>query len=132
MSEPDSAQISSSIGDNSEDNIEDDTVAFCAATGTARQPDFTQHQGQVCHRGSQIQLESRFDPIVPRQLYLPVHLLGLDALLGSVGPVAGNVKLEDDGVMDHPIDGRAAAYWPARFHYRKAVAPLKPVNFRDH
>ena len=33
-----------------------------------------------------------------RQLVLPVHLLGLDALLGSVGPVAGDVKLQDDGV----------------------------------
>ena len=62
MSEPDSAQIGRSIGDNKEDNIEDDAVACCAATGTARQPDFAQHQGQVGHRGRQIHLESRLDP----------------------------------------------------------------------
>ena len=40
-----------------------------------------------------------------RQLFLPVHLLGLAPLLGRVGPVAGDVKLEDDGVMDHPVNG---------------------------
>ena len=56
MSEPDSAQIGRRIGDNSvdiiEDDIADDAVAFCTATGTARQPDFAQLQGQVGHRGS--------------------------------------------------------------------------------
>ena len=62
MSEPDNAQIGRSISDNSADIIEDDAVAICAATGTARQPDFTQHQGQVGHRGGQIQLEFRLDP----------------------------------------------------------------------
>ena len=46
MSEPDGAEIGRRIGDNSADNIEDDAVAFCAATGTARQPDFARHQGQ--------------------------------------------------------------------------------------
>ena len=35
---------------------------------------------------------------VPRQLFLPVHLLGLAPLLSSVGAVAGDVKLQDDGV----------------------------------
>ena len=35
MSEPDSAVIGRSIGDNSVDIIEDDAVAFCTATGTA-------------------------------------------------------------------------------------------------
>ena len=62
MSEPDSARIGRCIGDNSEGIIEDDAVARCAATGTARQPDFARHQGQVGHRGCQIQLESRLDP----------------------------------------------------------------------
>ena len=66
MSEPDSAEISRSTGDNSvdniEDDIEDDAVACCAATGTARQSDFAQRQGEVGHRGRQVQLESRFDP----------------------------------------------------------------------
>ena len=58
MSEPDRAEIGRRIGDDSVD----DTVACCAATGTARPPDFAQHQGQVGHRGRQVQLKSRFDP----------------------------------------------------------------------
>ena len=62
MSEPNNAEISRSIGDNSADIIEDDAVAFCAATGTALQPDFAQHQGQVGHRGRQIHLVFRLDP----------------------------------------------------------------------
>ena len=46
-----------------------------------------------------------------RQLDLPVHLLLiLTPLLGSVGPVAGDVKLEDDGVMHHPVDGRSGGH----------------------
>ena len=55
---------------------------------------------------------------VPRQIYLPVwrqsvlpvHLLGLDALLGSVGAVAGDVKLQDDGVMHHPVNRRGGGH----------------------
>ena len=42
-----------------------------------------------------------------RPLVLPVHLLGrssLAALLGCVSPVAGDVKLEDDGVVDDPVN----------------------------
>ena len=50
---------------------------------------------------------------VPRQLFLPncrrlilpVHLPCLPPLLGCIGPVAGDVKLEDDGVVHHPVDG---------------------------
>ena len=38
-----------------------------------------------------------------RRLFLPVHLLGVAPLLGCVGPLAWNVKLEDDGVMGHPV-----------------------------
>ena len=37
-------------------------MACSAATATARQPDFARHQGQIGHRGRQIQLESRLDP----------------------------------------------------------------------
>ena len=40
-----------------------------------------------------------------RQLVLPVHLLFLTPLLGSIGAVAGDVELQDDGVMHHPVDG---------------------------
>ena len=45
-----------------------------------------------------------------RQLFLPVHLLGLAPLLGRIGTKAGDVKLEDDGVMDHPVDGRGGGH----------------------
>ena len=45
-----------------------------------------------------------------RQSVLPVHLLGLDALLGCVGAVAGDVKLQDDGVMDHPVNRRSGGH----------------------
>ena len=45
-----------------------------------------------------------------RQLFLPVHLLGLAPLLGCIGAVAGDVKLQDDGVMDHSIDGRGGGH----------------------
>ena len=38
-----------------------------------------------------------------RQSVLPVHLLSLTPLLSSVGPVAGDVKLQDDGVMHHSV-----------------------------
>ena len=40
-----------------------------------------------------------------RQLVLPVHLLCLAPLLSGVSPVAGHVKLQDDGVVHHPVDG---------------------------
>ena len=62
MSEPDGAEIGRRIGDHSADNIADDAVACCAAADTARQPDFAQHQGEIGHRGRQIQLEFRLDP----------------------------------------------------------------------
>ena len=60
-----------------------------------------------------------YDPqTVPRQLYLPVwrqsvlpvHLLGLAPLLGSVGPVAGDVKLQDDGVVHDPVNRRGGGH----------------------
>ena len=62
MSEPDSAEIGRRIGDHSADIIADDAVACCAAAGTARQPDFARHQGEIGHRGRQVQLEFRLDP----------------------------------------------------------------------
>ena len=45
-----------------------------------------------------------------RQSVLPVHLLGLAPLLGSVGPVAGDVKLQDDGVVHDPVNRRGAGH----------------------
>ena len=57
MSEPDNAEIGRRIGDHSADIIADDAVACCTATGTAQQPDFARHQGEIGHRGRQIQLE---------------------------------------------------------------------------
>ena len=45
-----------------------------------------------------------------RQLFLPVHLLFLAPLLGCIGAVARDVKLQDDGVMDHPVDGRGGGH----------------------
>ena len=62
MSEPDGAEIGRRIGDHSADIIADDAVACCAAIGTAQQPDFARHQGEIGHRGRQIQLEFRLDP----------------------------------------------------------------------
>ena len=51
-------------------------MAFCVSTGTAGQPDFARHQGQVGHRGRQIQLEFRLGPpevtgLPDAQLYQP-------------------------------------------------------------
>ena len=62
MSELDGAEIDRRIGDHSADIIADDAVACCPATGTARPPDFAQHQGGIGHRGRQLQLELRLDP----------------------------------------------------------------------
>ena len=44
-----------------------------------------------------------------RQSVLPVHLLGLAPLLGCIGPVAGDVKLQDDGVVDDPVNRRGGS-----------------------
>ena len=70
---------------------------------------------------------------VPRQLYLPVHLLGLDALLGCVGAVAGDVKLQDDGVMDHPINRRRGGHGLAkmRSHSEKTRFDVMPSDRRS-
>ena len=42
---------------------------------------------------------------IQRQLVLPVHLLCVASLLCRISAVAGDVKLQDDGVMHHPVDG---------------------------
>ena len=57
--------------------------------------------------------EVKDGPRVPRQAFLPiwrllfwlVYLLFLTPLLGGVSPVAGYVKLQDDGVIHHPVAG---------------------------
>ena len=45
-----------------------------------------------------------------RRLVLPVHPLWLAALLGRAGAVAGDVEFKDDGVMDHPVNGRGGGH----------------------
>ena len=65
-----------------------------------------------------LQRDMTSDSFVPRQLFvpnsrrlvLPVHLLWLSPLLGCISPVAGDVKLEDDGVVHHPVDGRGGGH----------------------
>ena len=67
--------------------------------------------GQVigqCHRRHRCPASTIFAGW--RQSVLPVHLLGLDALLGSVGPVAGDVKLQDDGVVHDPVNRRGGGH----------------------
>ena len=48
--------------------------------------------------------------VLPVWHRLPVHPLWLAALLRRAGPVAGDVKLQDDGVMHHPVDGRGGGH----------------------
>ena len=58
------------------------------------------------------------DPSVPRQLFLPkkrplflpVHPLGLAPLLGGISPVAGDVKLQDHGVVHDPVNRRGGGH----------------------
>ena len=45
-----------------------------------------------------------------RQLFLPVQLLLLTALLGHAGAVAGHVEFQDDRVVDDPVDGRGGGH----------------------
>ena len=45
-----------------------------------------------------------------RQSVLPVHLLGLAPLLGCVGAVAGDVKLQNDGVVHDPVNRRGGGH----------------------
>ena len=49
-------------------------------------------------------------PDVPRQSFSPVHLLGFAPFLSRVGPVAGDVKLQDDGVVHDPVNRRGGGH----------------------
>ena len=48
---------------------------------------------------------NRQEGIFQRQAFLPIHLLFLTPLLGSVGPVAGDVEFQDDPVVHRAIYG---------------------------
>ena len=52
----------------------------------------------------------QLDLPVWRRLVLPVHLRGLAAFLSHTGAVAGHIKLQDDGMMHHPVDGRGGGH----------------------
>ena len=45
-----------------------------------------------------------------RQLVLPVHLQFLTPLLSCIVTVSGYVELQDDRVVDHPVDGRSGGH----------------------
>ena len=45
-----------------------------------------------------------------RPLFLPVHPLGLAPLLGGISPVAGDVKLQDHGVVHDPVNRRGGGH----------------------
>ena len=47
---------------------------------------------------------------VPRQSFLPVHLLGFAPFLGCIGAVAGDVKLQDDGVVHDLVNRRGGGH----------------------
>ena len=68
-----------------------------------------------------------------RQIVLPVHLLGLAPLLGSVGVVAGNVKLHDDGVVTTRSMATAAAMGlvKIRSHSKKTRFDVMPSDLRS-
>ena len=75
-------------------------------------PDYLRSQGLGVPR----------QPFLPncRPLNLPVHLLGrgsigcgrssLAALLCGIGPVAGDVEFQDDGVVHHPVNRRSGGH----------------------
>ena len=60
-----------------------------------------------------------------RQSDLPVHLLGLAPLLGCVGPVVGDVKLQDDGVVHDPDNRRGGGHWEGLGSF--LVAGMRPT-----
>ena len=68
-----------------------------------------------------------------RQSVLPVHLLGLAALLSSVGPVTGDVKLQDDGVVHDPVDCRSGGHGVGKnaSHSEKTRFDVMPKDRRS-
>ena len=71
--------------------------------------------------------------LVPRQPLLPAHPHGrgsLAALLGCVSPVAGGVKLQDDGVVYDPVDGRGGDHGLAKMRSHSEKTGLD-VMHRD-
>ena len=84
-------------------------MACCAAADTARPPDFARHQGEIGHRGRQIQLEFRLDPTEvaglpdaqldqPRQSVLHYH--PSRSILVVVGAL-----LQGPGLLQHAFLG---------------------------
>ena len=50
-----------------------------------------------------------FLPVL-RQLFFPVHLLFLAPLLGRIGTKAGHIEFQDDGMVNHPVDGGSGGH----------------------
>ena len=83
-------------------------------TGTTVDGDGVEHENVRYFQSP----EGRMPLSVPRQpdlpncrrLVLPVHLLLQAPLLGGIGPIAGDVKLQDNGVVHHPVDGRRGGH----------------------
>ena len=84
-------------------------MACCTAAGTARQPDFARHQGEIGHRGRQIQLAFRLDPtevagLPDSQLDQPsqsvLHYHPSRSILVVVGAL-----LQDPGLLQHAFLG---------------------------
>ena len=95
-------------------------MACSAATGTARQPDFARHQGQIGHRGRQIQLESRLDPC---------RSSGTGGC--PAGPAAPADALPPPVALDtrrrhRSARGRPQARNPRRPHHRRQPRPQDP------
>ena len=86
--------------------------------GTSKSPHYTPHTDPTSKIQPLREQPGFLSPNCPastifagwRQSVLPVHLLGLAPLLGSVGPVAGDVKLQDDGVVHDPVNRRGGGH----------------------
>ena len=68
-----------------------------------------------------------------RQSVLPVHLLGQTPLLGCVGAVVGDVKLQDDGVVHHPVNRRGGGHGVGKdaFPLREDRFDVMPNDLRS-
>ena len=69
----------------------------------------------------------QLDLPVWRRLVLPVHLRGLAAFLGHTRAVAGHVKLQDHGMMHHPVDGRGGGHGVGEY-----ALPLREDQVRGY